>query len=151
MSSTNKKALVLFAAIAGFVGWKLYKKVQDADKLNVDIDSVDTKKSGGFLPNIQITLLVKNPTGSTIKINSITGDLFVNNTKVGSINGFIPITIAANSSTKFPIVIVPDYLNAMDIITNIINTRLSTTGTFKGTVIADSFTIPITKTFNFTN
>ncbi len=151
MSNLNKKRVLLITALLGFVGWKLYKKVQDADKLSVDIDSADTQASRGILPNIRVTLLVKNPTGSTIKINSIKGDLFINNVKVGYIHDFVPVTIVANSATKLPIVFVPEYLNAMDIVTTLVINSLNAPVTFNGTIIADSFTIPITKTFKLLN
>lgn len=57
----------------------------------------------GITPVANITLRVQNSSNASLKINSLSGNVYANNTLVGNLSGFQPVYIRGNSEGTIPV------------------------------------------------
>lgn len=105
--------------ILGGAGILLYyfSKAKAAALINYNINSVALNFKG-ITPVLKILLNVQNVTNESIIINSMTGNLFIDNTNVGSISNFNQTLIANNSQSVYEIVV---SLNLLGVVSDLIN------------------------------
>lgn len=73
-------------------------------------------------PVAYITVIVQNTSNATLQVNSIAANVFSNNTLIGNISQFQPITIPGNSQVALPVKVtfflmgaVSDIINAFQL------------------------------------
>ena len=144
----NTKPLLIGLGL--FVGYRFISKKLAADKLNYFVQKVNIRFSG-FTPIIDVILAIQNPTGTSINIGSIVGDLYINSNYVANISGFQLTQIKPAAATLFPLSarlsISGLYGEAKDIINAITtgntNVLMQQTLKFKGNVYAEGVTMPL--------
>jgi hypothetical protein len=96
---------VLFTGI----GLYIYKQIQNAKKVNINLRSINPKLSQlreyGFekLP-VEIGLSITNTTAFILNVNTIKLDIFINNRLVSTILQNKPINIKGNETTPFKLI-----------------------------------------------
>lgn len=121
-----------------------------ADKLNYFVQKV-TVTFSGFTPIVNVILAIQNPTGESLNIGSIVGDLYINDNYAANISGFQMTTIKPSTVTLFPLAArlslsglygeVKDIINALS--TGNVNVLINQTLKFKGRVYAEGVSIPL--------
>lgn len=96
-----KKYLVLLAAGAAYLFYRLRKKADMLNKLTFTISSVIVKNSLDFtsLLKIQVVFEVHNITNQSLTIDKLSGDIYINGINLGSVEDS-NIEIISNGSSK---------------------------------------------------
>jgi LEA14-like dessication related protein len=142
------KKSYLFIGIGAAVILYFLSKSSAAKNLKVYFQTLSLKKSKGLnFPTVQAVFRIVNPTSSTLTIDTIAGDITVNNKFLSSLSQIDPISIPANSETLYTINIKTPIFNA---ITTVISLFKSKSKSFKvdfnGTVNSGGILLPINET-----
>ena len=98
-------------------------------------------------PTVQAVFRIVNPTSSTLTIDSIAGDITVNNKFLSSLSQIDPISIPANSETLYTINIKTPILNALQTIVSLFKSKSKSFKVdFVGTVNSGGILLPINET-----
>lgn len=134
--------------LAGFGGLILYKYAGLAvasNDLNISFNSIDISN----FPNANVSILAQNVTNTPITINALVANLTAQNSQVGTLSLFNPVTIAATSQT---VINLNFTASVFGLPTAVINTITNATGnlTFniQGNINVQSIPAPIP--FNIT-
>lgn len=119
---SKKKNLILLAG-AGVAYW-YYKKYEAAKVINYNIASVALNFQGVF-PILKIILNVQNVSNQSIMINSMAGNLYINNTNVGTVSNFQETIIKGNSQTPYEITV---KLNLLGVVSDLVSLITNGTG-----------------------
>lgn len=96
-----------------------------------------------------IRIAVQNPTNSSIKLQSLAGEVYANDKLVGNVSSFTPIQIAANSETVLSFDIVPNVAGLINLISNFVKTLVKKTQKLglriklDGTANVDGISLPV--------
>jgi LEA14-like dessication related protein len=135
----NKNFLILgIVGILAFVGIKKYNMAK-----NVNVRFNNAGLNGGSFPNynINITLDVINPTNTSAQIQSLNGELIVQNETIGYVNDSTAIVVAPNSTTRYSFDV---SVNVFTIVSTILNSDWTKEQiTFDGALTVDFITIPV--------
>ena len=135
----NKNFLILgIVGILAFVGIKKYNMAK-----NVNVRFNNDVLNGGSFPNynINITLDVINPTNTSAQIQSLNGELIVQNETIGYVNDSTAIVVAPNSTTRYSFDV---SVNVFTIVSTILNSDWTKEQiTFDGALTVDFITIPV--------
>lgn len=134
--------------MAGAAAIYLLAKRSLSKKLQFDFSSVGTSGSVTS-PKINVTFAALNPTNQQATINSIVGELYVNNKFLGNVTSFVSQKILPKSSSNVSFTIKPSLLSALPIIKSIIsNKQKGYSFTFKGNANVDGILIPIETSYS---
>ena len=98
------KKQFLFIGIGAAILLYFLSKSSAAKNLKIYFQTLSLKKSKGFnFPTVQAVFRIVNPTSSTLTIDSIAGDITVNDKFLSSLSQIDPISIPANSETLYTI------------------------------------------------
>lgn len=141
----NKKVLLLLTSLAALY---LLAKKSLAKKLQFSFKSFST--SGSITkPKINIQLSALNPSNQTAKINSIVGELYVNDSFIGDVSSFVPQVIAPNAESIVSFQITPSLLSAFSTVKNlIINKGKGYKFVFKGNANVDGLVVPLEQNYS---
>ena len=90
-----------------------------------------------------------NPSNQSATINSIVGELYVNNKFLGNVTSFTSQKILPKASSNVSFTIKPSLLSALPIIKSILyNKSKGYSFTFKGNANVDGIVIPIETSYN---
>lgn len=141
----NKNLILI---LAGATAIYLLAKKSLAKKLQFSFKNLSTSGSVTS-PKINIRLSALNPSNQTAKINSIVGELYVNNSFIGDVSTFVPQVIAPNAESQVSFVIKPSLLSAFSTVKNLIlNKGKGYKFEFKGNANVDGLVIPLEQTYN---
>lgn len=70
------------------------------------------------IPFMTLTVAASNTSGTSLRVNSIAGNVFSDGTLIGSVFSFTPFDIPANSRIEFPVVI---QLQPLGLVNELIN------------------------------
>lgn len=102
----------------------------------------------GMNPVAYVDILVQNTSNVSIDLNSLSGNAYVDNTLVGNVSNFTPVTSQGNSEGVLPLKI---RFQALGIVNEIINSfqagHLKKELVIDGRVNADGIQYPLTLTF----
>jgi hypothetical protein len=150
MKATN----AILIGLSAFIAVKLFGKTRAADKLDFFPKKVSLRLE--FLtPVLDFIVGIQNPTNQDFTVSSIVGQLFINKSFVANVSGYQHTVIRSLSEAEFPISARLSLSGASAEISTIINsittaglsTLRNATATFKGTVTAEGFTIPLQFTY----
>lgn len=148
------KPKYLLIGLAAYLGAKVFAKKNAAERLNYFVQKVSLRFSG-FTPILDVVLAIQNPTGTTLNVGSIVGDLYINDNYVANISGYQLTQIKPMGATLFPLSarlsIAGVIGEAKDIIDALMigntNVLLSQTLRFNGNVYAEGLTMPLKFTY----
>jgi hypothetical protein len=132
----------------GAVVLYLLSKTSAAKNLRVYFQTIGMKKPSGLnFPTITATFRVVNPTSSTLTIDSIAGDLMVNNKLLSTIANNQPFTIAAKSESLYTVNIKTPIFNALTTVIQLLKAKTKNIKVdFVGTANSGGFLLPINET-----
>ena len=125
---------------ATIVGYILYKKYVLSRTFSVFFKTIDFSTMSFLNPTINLIVQVNNPTDITAEIQNITGDLFIDNSKVGYVIGITPTTLTTGSAIlRIPITL--SYAGVGELIK-----KFNTKGfrlVFNGSIMIDLIRLPL--------
>ena len=106
------------------------------------------KKPSGFnLPTITATFRIVNPTSSTLTIDSIAGDLMVNNKLLSTLSNNESFTVPAKSESLYTVNIKTPLINAFVTVVQLLKSKTKNIKVdFVGTANSGGFLLPINET-----
>lgn len=134
----------LLVVPAGLLLYKGAAVVYNATRLNFFIAKL-VPRFQGLTPVLDIYIGVQNPTGGTFEINSITGNVYVDENFLGNLSSFTLIQIKPNAQTVFVATLRLSLIGVVQEVWNAIQTGLSTvsfTLKFNGTVNVNGVPVP---------
>lgn len=142
------KKQFLFIGIGAAVLLYFLSKRSAAKNLKIYFQTLSLKKPKGLnFPTVQAVFRIVNPTSSTLTIDSIAGDITVNNKFLSSLSQIDPISIPANSETLYNINIKTPIFNALTTLVSLFQTRSKQIKVdFNGTVNSGGILLPINET-----
>lgn len=149
-----KPTSIILLSIAAFFGIKMFAKTGAAQRLQFFVQKVNLRFQD-FTPIVDIILGIQNPSGESLRIGSIVGELYINGNYAANISGFQLTDIKGLGTSFFPISArlsvsgvvnqIVDLVNGVagDGLTALANQNLL----FKGFVNAEGFTTPLNFTY----
>jgi LEA14-like dessication related protein len=144
MKSKNFIFLGLGAAVVLY----LLSKKSAAKNLRIYFQTIGLKKSTGLnLPTITATFRIQNPTSSTLTIDSLAGDLMVNNKLLSTLQNNEKFTVAAKSESLYTVNIKTPIFNALTTVLQLLKAKTKNIKVdFVGTANSGGFLLPINET-----
>lgn len=139
--------VIFYGIAAGIILFFLSKK-SAAKNLRIYFSSISLKKQGGLnLPTIVANFRIINPTSGSLVIDSIAGDLKVNDSLLSSINQNQPLTIPGNSESIYSINIKTPIISLASTIIYLLKSKTKKIKVqFDGTVNSGGILLPINET-----
>jgi hypothetical protein len=147
--SKNKLSLFFGAAIL-MAGYYIFTKRSFAKNANFSFEGLkfDWKKK-----KVEITLSCSNPTNNNITLNSIVGNLILNNNTIASVESFTKNIILANAKTNIKLDLIPSAIGILmsikEFVTNKAKTKQKINAKFLGSANMEGIIIPLD--LQFTN
>ena len=141
MKNKNLVPIALVGLVA-FAAWRYFSKVSPLRSIKIGIDKVSFN---GL--NLEVSLLVMNPTNQQIKLRSFVGDVIVNGAPVATAKNFTGSEIKANGESVINITLVPSGFGVISLIRNIIQKKGDKGLVLKGVANFDQGAIPINISF----
>ena len=89
-------------------------------KVNLKTISLSKKTSGLTLPKIILTFEIQNITNSSLNINGLVGDVYINGTYLANVSNLKPMAILPNSILNYPVEIQASFLDAVPLLKDLI-------------------------------
>jgi len=141
-----KKALPIILTGAAAIFLYFVSKANAAKKLKIYFRDLSTKKiPGQILPSIFVRFNINNGSNTPITVNSIVGDIFVNNNPLGSVSNFDKFTIAANSQSIYSVKIDAPITSIAQTVFNLFKKKQKFSVRFEGNVNSSGVLIPISQ------
>ena len=129
--------------IVGVAAYYILTKTLLAKKLNFIFSSINFK--GG---NIELSFLVQNPANIGAVVNSVVGNLSVNDRIVANISTFKNQNIPAKSETILTITARPQYFGAAQLLIDLYKKKFKAVAKFVGNANVDGVVLPINQTLS---
>ena len=132
----------------GAVVLYLLSKTSAAKNLRIYFQTIGMKKPSGLnFPTITATFRVVNPTSSTLTINSLAGDLMVNNKLLSTLSNNESFTVPAKSESLYTVNIKTPIFNALTTVVQLLRAKTKNIKVdFVGTANSGGFLLPINET-----
>jgi hypothetical protein len=140
----NNKIGLLFGAALIMGAYYIFSKRSFAKNANFSFEGLkfDWKKK-----KVEITLSCSNPTNNNITLNSVVGNLIVNNNTIASIESFSKTTIIANGKTNIKLDLIPSAIGILmsikEFVTNKARTKQKINAKFIGSANMEGIIIPL--------
>lgn len=142
-----KKSTFLYVGIGATILLFLLSKKSAAKNLRVYFQTIGLKKPTGInFPTVTATFRIVNPTSSPLTIDSIAGDLMVNNKLLSTLSQVDPIQIAGNSESLYTVNIKTPIFNALTTVLQLLKSKQRLKVDFVGTVNSGGFLLPLNET-----
>jgi hypothetical protein len=132
----------------GAVVLYLLSKTSAAKNLRIYFQTIGMKKPSGLnFPTITATFRVVNPTSSTLTIDSLAGDLMVNNKLLSTLSNNESFTVPAKSESLYTVNIKTPIFNALTTVVQLFRAKTKNIKVdFVGTANSGGFLLPINET-----
>jgi hypothetical protein len=140
----NNKIGLFFGAAIIMGAYYIFSKRSFAKNANFSFEGLkfDWKKK-----KIEITLSCSNPTNNSITLNSVVGNLLVNNNTIASVESFVKTTIIANGKTIIKLDLIPSAIGILmsikEFVTNKARTKQKINAKFIGSANMEGIIIPL--------
>jgi hypothetical protein len=140
----NNKIGLLFGAALIMGAYYIFSKRSFAKNANFSFEGLkfDWKKK-----KVEIVLSCSNPTNNNITLNSVVGNLIVNNNTIASIESFSKTTIIANGKTNIKLDLIPSAIGILmsikEFVTNKARTKQKINAKFIGSANMEGIIIPL--------
>jgi len=143
------KALTIGLLGAAGVGIYFLSRKKAAGTVKVIFDSLKIGSSKGFeLPALVATFRIQNPSSTPLTLNSITGDLFLNGSRLSTISEFGALDIKPLTEVKADVNIHTGVIDAVLTVIDIIKQKKVASVSLKGNINSNGIMIPIEQTIN---
>ena len=140
-----KKGLLVI--LAGATALYFIAKKSLSSKLLFQIDNLGSKGKW-YNPIIVISLRVLNPSNQSAKLNSITGELFLNGKLISNVTSFVPQNISAKAESIIKLEAQPGITGAASLLLDILqNKKAGYKIKFDGNANVDGIVVPINQSF----
>jgi hypothetical protein len=138
----------IFLGLGAAVLLYLLSKSSAAKNLRIYFQTIGLKKPTGLnLPTITATFRIVNPTSSTLTIDSLAGDLMVNNKLLSTLQNNEKFTVAAKSESLYTVNIKTPIFNALTTVLQLLKAKTKNIKVdFVGTANSGGFLLPINET-----
>jgi len=142
-----KNKSLIFLGIGAVVLY-LLSKTSAAKNLRIYFQTIGMKKPRGLnFPTITATFRIVNPTSSTLTIDSLAGDLMVNNKFLSSLSNTESFSVPANSESLYTVNIKTPIFNALTTVVQLLKAKTKNIKVdFVGTANSGGFLLPINET-----
>ena len=137
----NIKTILPFALAGGAVLYFM-SKAQAGKNIKINLSGVNFS-GGNVIPNAFLKFRVLNGTSTSVILNSVVGEVFVNGKFFATVSNTDRFTIPANSETYYSVKLSPSGLSMIGILYNLIKNRQTVNVEFTGTVNTSGALIPI--------
>lgn len=142
-----QKGNILLLSGAVIAAFYFFSRSNAAKNLKVLFQNIKFEKPSGFnLPTMLVNFKIINPTSTPLQIESIVGDLFINDKLFSTVSQTLPVTIPKNNVTVYSIKIETGIIQAMTSILQLLKQKKRLTVKFVGTANSTGFMIPINQT-----
>lgn len=141
-----KKYLALL--VAAGAAYYFYRKYSVGKNARFYFKSVAVKNK-----KLQLSIAAQNPTSSTIKLNSLAGEVYANNKLVSNVSSFTPLTIPGNSETVLTFTVVPNVGGVINLVSSLVKNlvrkeKVGLAIKLDGTANVDGMALPLNLTYN---
>lgn len=121
MVSNSIKSVVGFGIVAA-IAYKLYntKKFTTSAKFSFDKLDFNFKKK-----KILLTISILNPTNARLTVNSLVGELLVNNKAVALVEDFTKREILPNTRNSITLTVSPSIANSLSVLLSFIKSKIN--------------------------
>jgi len=141
----NSKTLIFLGIGAGIIFYFL-SKGQAGKNLKLSFLNIKFGKFTGLSLPIIANFRIINPTNTPLKIENITGDIFINGKLISTVSQLTPFNIQGNSEVIYPVNVQTGLMDAINVVRQLIRDRKKFTVTFKGSANSTGILIPIENT-----
>ncbi len=149
--STSAKTFIItgITALGLFGIYKLFAKGNAINQIRTDISNIRLGFKNTAV-QINIELLITNPTSETLQFKSFVGKVFLDSQPVGSIDIPNPVSIP-NGTTKVPLLAtIPITSLTRTFMSVLFEKQMPTKGIIDGIVKIGNLQLPVYNVFNFT-
>jgi LEA14-like dessication related protein len=142
-----KNKTFLFIGLATAAVIYLLTKKSAAKNLKVYFNSLKLDKSKGIaIPTVKASFRIVNPTSSSLSVDSIAGDIYINNKQLSSVSNTDKFTIPANSESYYDVNVKTGIFTALQTIYSLLKDKKRMSVTFDGAINSGGFLLPIKET-----
>lgn len=142
-----KKSVPFIIAGAGLLLFYFWSKAKAGKSLKINFHDISFGSSSGFnIPELFVRFQIINPSSTPITIDSIVGDLYVNNDSFATISNTDKFTIPAKQTILYKVKVQIGVLNVATTFYSLIRNRKKVNITFNGNVNSSGVMIPINQT-----
>lgn len=143
-----KNKTFIYVGIGAAILYFLISKKSAAKNLRIYFQTIGLQKPKGLnFPTVTATFRIVNPSSSTLTIDSLAGDLMVNNKFLSSIQNVESISIPAKSETQYTINIKTPIFNALTTVIQLLKSKQKNIKIdFVGTANSGGLLLPIKET-----
>jgi hypothetical protein len=140
----NSKLGLFFGAAILMGAYYIFSKRSFAKNANFSFEGLkfDWKKK-----KVEITLSCSNPTNNNITLNSVVGNLILNNNTIASVESFTKTNIIANGKTNIKLDLIPSAIGILmsikEFVTNKAKTKQKINAKFIGSANMEGIIIPL--------
>jgi len=142
-----KKSTPIILIVLAAAGYFIYRKLRAVKSVTASINSISF---GGKIlsPKVFITLSIKNPSGSSAKINSLVASLFMNGKQIANISSLESVIIAPNGETFYKVTATPSAMGILSELKDILSNGIKS-GNFNltGSINVDGNIFPVNTSY----
>jgi LEA14-like dessication related protein len=141
------KTFKLILTVGGIAAiWYLISKARAGKNLRVNFQNLKFGKFTGLTLPLELSFNIINGSNTPITVNSIVGEIFVNDRILSTVNNLDRFNIPGNSSVVYKTVVQTGGLDVINVVRNLIRNKQRIAVTFKGTVNSTGMMIPVEQT-----
>jgi LEA14-like dessication related protein len=138
-----KRNTIIILGVVAAAGLYFFMRGKAAKRLQVAFYDLKLGEIKGLkIPDIFARFKIINPTSTPLSVNSIAGEVFLNNILFSSVSNLDKAQIPGNSETLYSVKITPG-LSAFYALYNLIKNKKNADIVFKGTVNTTGVVLPI--------
>jgi len=142
-----KKSLPFIIAGAGLILFYFLSKAKAGKSLKINFFDISFGSGSGFnVPDLFVRFQIINPSRTPITIDSIVGDLIINNENFATISNVEKFTIPAQQTILYKVKVQIGVLNAFTTLYTLFKNKQKLKVTFNGNVNSSGIMIPINQT-----
>lgn len=142
-----KKSLPFIIAGAGLILFYFLSKAKAGKSLKINFYDISFGSGSGFnVPDLFVRFQIINPSSTAITIDSIVGDLYINDDNFATISNIEKFTIPAKQTILYKVKVQIGILNAVTSLYTLFKNKQKMKVTFNGNVNSSGVIIPINQT-----
>lgn len=141
------KTLKLILTVGGIAAvWYFISKARAGKNLRVNFQNLKFGKFTGLTLPIELSFSIINGSSTPITVNSIVGEVYVNDRILSTVNNVDRFDIPGNSSVLYKTTVQTGGLDVINVVRGLIKDKKKLAVTFKGQVNSTGLMIPVEQT-----
>jgi len=109
---------------AGLVAWYFSKLKKASEAIKVNLSDIKLKKGKGLsLPILELNFDIQNPTGTTVNVVGVTGDVYVNDQYLSNVSNLNAVQIPSNGSIVYTVDVKTSAIDAFNSVISLIKAK----------------------------